>query len=198
MTQNKRLSHEDVRRDMNLALDNLLGSEARIQLDEHLASSPTDLLQWERLQSVDRMLRTERDMLAPPDFAAKVMASIVAGKAPQPEPQRTDLRAVVALLLAIALLLPVVLSTMLFMHHLLTDPAAQQLFFQQLALILRTGAQAISSVFEVVASYVSGNVLVMILLITGAAVTTLSWGWMIRYFALRRTQVVYRIPVQAA
>jgi len=126
------------------------------------------------------------------------MASIAAGKQPQPEPQRTDLRAVIGLLVAIALLLPVVLTTLLFVRHLITDPVAQEVLFQQISFVLRAGAQAISSVFQVVANYVSGNVLIMGLLVMSAGVTTLTWGWMIRYFAVRRTQVVYRIPVQAA
>lgn len=198
MTQNKRLSHEDVRRDMNLALDNMLGDAARTQLDEHLASSPSDLMQWERLQRVDLMLSNERDVFAPPDFAAKVMASIAAGRQPQPEVQRTDMRTVIALLVVVGLLLPIVLTTMLFVRHLITDPVAQQVLLQQIMFVLRTGVQAIASVFEVVANYVSRNVLVMTVLATSAAVTTLAWGWMIRYFAVRRTQVVYRIPVQAA
>ncbi len=188
MTHNKRLSLEDVRRDMNLALDNSLSDTDRTKFEQHLAVSPYDRMVWEGMQSVDRLLRSERgDMQAPPDFAMRVMASIAAG-----------LRAVMGLLLAIALLLPVVLTTMLFVRHLLTDPTAQQVLLQQITIVVRAGAQAISSVFQVVASYVSSNVIIMGLLITSAGVTTLAWGWMIRYFAVRRTQVVYRIPVQAA
>ena len=199
MTQNKRLSLEEVRRDMNLALDNSLSDTDRTKFEQHLAVSPYDRMVWEGMQSVDRLLRSERgDMQAPPDFAMRVMASIAAGKAPQPEHQRTDLRAVIGLLLAIALLLPVVLTTMLFVRHLLTDPTAQQVLLQQITIVVRAGAQAISSVFQVVAAYVSSNVIIMGLLITSAGVTTLAWGWMIRYFAVRRTQVVYRIPVRAA
>lgn len=198
MTQNKRLSHEDVRRDMNLALDNSLSDTARTRLEQHLATSPYEHMVWEGMQTVDRLLKTERDILAPPDFAARVMVSIAAGKAPQPESQRTDLRAVIGVLLAIAMLLPVVLTTLLFVRHLVTDPAALDLLVQQITVVLRAGAQAISSVFQVVASYVASNVLIMGLLVTSAGVTTLTWGWMIRYFAVRRTQVVYRIPVQVA
>lgn len=198
MTQNKRLSSKDVRLDMNLALDNLLSDTERRELDQYLAESPSDHLLWKGMQSLDLMLSNERAMPAPPDFASKVMASIAAGKAPQPEPQRTDLRTVIALLLTIVVILPLVVTTMLFIRHLLTDAAAQQLLLQQIMFVVSTAAKAISSVFEVVANYVASNVFVMALLITGAGLTVLTWGWMIRYFATRRQQVVYRIPVQAA
>jgi hypothetical protein len=183
---------------MNLALDNLLSDTERRELDQHLIESPSDRLLWEGMQTLDLMLSNERVMPAPPDFASKVMASIAAGKAPQPEPQRTDLRAVIALLLTIAIILPLVVTTMLFIRHLLTDATAQQVLIQQIMFLLSTAARAISSVFEVVANYVASNVLIMVLLIMSAGLTTLTWGWMIRYFATRRQQVVYRIPVQAA
>src|SRR5258708_9722285 len=156
MTHNKRLSLEDVRRDMNLALDNSLSDTDRTKFEQYLAVCPYDRMVWEGMQRVDRLLRSERgDMQASPDFAMRVMASIAAGKTPQPEHQRTDLRAVMGLLLAIALLLPVVLTTMLFLRHLLTDPPAQPVLLQQITIMVLPGAPAISSAFPVGAPYAS-------------------------------------------
>src|SRR5258707_5786450 len=99
---------------MNLALDNSLSDTDRTKFEQHLAVSPYDRMVWEGMQSVDRLLRSERgDMQAPPDFAMRVMASIAAGQTPQPPQQSTHLRAVIGLLFANALLLPVVFTTLL-------------------------------------------------------------------------------------
>src|SRR5258708_21001188 len=112
MTHNKRLSLEDVRRDMNLALDNSLSDTDRTKFEQHLAVSPYDRMVWEGMQSVDRLLRSERgDMQAPPDFAMRVMASIAAGKTPPPAHQPPHLRAAEGLPLAIAPVTPAAFTT---------------------------------------------------------------------------------------
>lgn len=197
MTHNKSLSRRDLKRDMNLALDGMLDDEASIQLAKRLAESPKEVL-WDRMQKVDRLLASEPGLQAPPDFAMKVMSAISAGKMPLPAHNRTDLRAVIGMLLAVALLLPVVLITLLFMRQLLTDPVALNTLIAQVSVVFNTGIQAITSVFRGIANNITGDTLLVVSLITSLTLSLLTWSGMVRFFTAKRQQVVYRIPVQAA
>src|SRR5258708_8445978 len=197
MTHNKSHSRRDLQRDMNLALDGMLDDEARVQLAKHLAETPKEVL-WDRMQKVDRLLDSEPGLQAPPDFAMKLMGAISAGKLPRPAPRRTDLRAVIGMLMTVALVLPVALVTLLFMRQLLTDPVAFNTLIAQVSIIFNTGIQAITSVFQGIAKNITGDSLLAVSLLTSLTLTLLTLSGMVRYFTAKQQQVGYRIPVQAA
>jgi hypothetical protein len=197
MTHNKKHFPREFQRAVNLALDSKLDDHARRQINKRLSESPERVV-WDQMQNVDRLLESEPALQAPPDFALKVMGAIAAGKMPEPVramQQRTDLRAVIGILVAVALLLPAVLLTLLFTHQLLTDPVLLNALIGQVSLVVNTGIRAITSMFQ---GFVKGDTLMVLSFFVSLTLTIVTWTWMSRYFTSKRQQVVYRIPVQAA
>jgi hypothetical protein len=195
MTTSKRFSRQEVRLQMNMALDNALSSPEQDVLDEHLAVSHQDAAFFENMHSVDRLFASEPLIHAPPNFAANLMAAISAGKAPQPVQHRTDLRAVSGLVLATAMLLPVFLLVMSYIHQLLTDPVAFNTLAHRIMWIFNIVVGTLSSLLEVIVEHTSGN-LVAIWALFSAAMVGVVWTGYNRVFSSRKELIVYRIPVQ--
>jgi len=190
MAQNKRYTRQTARHDMNLALDGELPEAERASLVTHLETSRADAVMWANMQTVDQLFSAEPMLQAPVDFAACVMSAIAVEK--QPARQRNDLRAVIGLLLTVIVLLPLVLSTLIFVQRWLSDPAALNVLLRQVMMLINTIAQAVTSIFQVIAQYAAGSLIFVGFLATAAlAVMALQW------LAGRREVVVYRIPVIA-
>src|SRR5258708_32046871 len=112
MPRKKGYPGQTARHDMNLALDGELPASARASLDAHLEKSRAESEMWANMRTVDQLFSAEPMLQAPVDFAACVMSVIAAEK--QPARQRNDLLAVIGLLLTVIVLLPLVLSTLIF------------------------------------------------------------------------------------
>jgi hypothetical protein len=169
-------------------------AEQTSRLDENFAG---DSVLWDKMRTVDRLLSNEPMIEAPVDFAAKVMASIAAGKQPEPVHSRNDLRVAIGLTLTVVILLPLVLTSLLVVQRWLSDPAALSVLLRQIMVLVNTIAQAFASIIEVGAQALSGN-MIMVMLAT-AFLSIFSGAIFVRWFgSLRREVVVYRIPVIAA
>jgi len=193
MTHDKRYTRQTARHDMNLALDGELSQSERTVLDLHLEKSSADTTLWNNMRKVDQMFSAEPMLTAPCDFAARVMAAIAVESQPEAMRKRNDLRAVMGLLMIVIVLLPLVVSTLLFVQRWLNDPAALSVLLQQVMNLVNMIAQAVMSIFQVIADYAAGGLIVATILASVAlAVMGLQW------FATRRDDsVVYRIPVIA-
>jgi hypothetical protein len=77
----------------------------------------------------------------------------------------------------------------------LSDPAALNNLMQQIVLTLNSIAEAVASLFQIIASYLAGNAALPALLTTIIPLVMI-WGWFMWYTSQRRRQVVYRIPVR--
>jgi hypothetical protein len=198
MTQSKRYNRQAARQDMNLALDDMLTDAA--PLNKHLAMSPKDAHLWQDMQTVDRLFSAEPTLQAPIDFAARVMASIAEGAAQDahahPIRQRSDLRAMVALVITVMMLMPVVLGTSLTLYNLLREPAAISVLKYQIAGLLSVIGQSFNTAVQMVTPYATP------LLIALGAMSLMFYATMIwigfTRSANRREMVVYRIPVTVA
>jgi hypothetical protein len=197
MTTGKRYNRQEIRHTMNLALDNMLPASAEDALEDHLAASRKDARLFEGMQTVDRLFASEPQLRAPTNFAANVMAAIAVGKSPQPVAHRTDLRAVLGLILATIILLPVFLLTMSYVHQLLTDQAAFNLLTQRIIWLFNILVRSLASLVEAIAASANGNLLALGAL-SAALFTAVFWTGFNRVFWSRRQLVVYRIPVQFA
>ncbi len=197
MIHDTRHTKRNITRDMNLALDHVLSDRAEEALHAHLSTAPSDVALWDRLQAVDGLLRSEPMLQAPPDFASKVMASIAAGTAPSTAPARrlTISRAALELLLAVVIVVPLAATAVIAILRWLSNPAALNNLMQQIVLTLNSIAQAVASLFQMIASYLTGNSALPALLTTIIPLVMI-WGWFMWYTSQRRRQVVYRIPVR--
>ncbi|MEP7285913.1 MAG: hypothetical protein ABI947_09110 [Chloroflexota bacterium] len=195
MAYNKQYSQQDARRDMNMALDSQLSDTTQESLYAHLAESRQASQLWENMQKVDRLLANEPMLQAPPTFAAMLMASLSTRPAPQPVYHRTDLRAVVGLLLAVCVVLPGVIATLIVVQRWLSDPDALNMLVQRLVWLLNTIAQAFTAMLEVIAHYAVAN---PFLFSVAPMLMVAAILWSTSYVTNRREQIVYRIPVQAA
>ena len=197
MSTGKRFSRQEVRHNMNMALDNALPVSAEIALEEHLAASYQDASLFENMKTVDRLFASEPQLRAPTNFSAHVMAALAAGKAPQPAAHRTDLRTVLGLVLATLILLPVFLLTMSYVHQILSDPIAFNILAQRIIWIFNFVGHSMSSLVEAISAN-SNSALIGL----GALLTILCaavfWTGFNRIFWNRKELVVYRIPVQVA
>ncbi len=193
MAHEKRYTRQTARHDMNLALDGELPDSAKASLTAHLETSRADAALWAKMRTVDQLFSAEPMLNCPVDFAARVMTAIAAEKRPEAARQRNDLRAVIGLLLTVLLLLPVVISALIFVQRWLSDPAALNVLLRQVMLLINTLAQAVTSMFQVIAQYAAGSLILMGLLASAVlAVMAIQW------LAARRDEnVVYRIPVIA-
>ncbi|HLY25288.1 MAG TPA: hypothetical protein VKQ72_03045 [Aggregatilineales bacterium] len=197
---NNKYSRPEAQRDMNLALDNELGETARASFEEHLRDSAQDSALWERMQRVDHLLHSEGVLEAPPDMAANIMTLVAKVPAPglrrasREQPSRTPIE----MLLTTAVMLIIALPALLFIHHLLADPAALNTLVQQIGSVLDSGAKAIDSALRGIANFNWANIILALSLVVSGLLTVLTWGWMVRAVSLRRQQVVYRIPVEMA
>jgi hypothetical protein len=198
MTQSKRYNRHAARQDMNLALDDMLADAA--PLNKHLVTSPKDAHLWHDMQTVDRLFSAEPTLQAPIDFAARVMASIAEGAAQDahahPIPHRSDLRAMVALVITVLVLMPVVLGTSLTLYNLLHTPAAMSLVEYQVIGLFNVVGQTFNAAIQMVTPYA-----VPLLIVLGAMsltfYATMIWIGFTRSVN-RREMVVYRIPVTVA
>jgi anti-sigma factor RsiW len=197
MTHDTRHTKRNIKRDMNLALDHALSDKAEAVLRAHLPTAPGDAALWDSLQAVDNLLKGEPMVQAPPDFASKVMASIAAGAAPSKAPARRATRPGSALevLLAVVIVVPLAATAVIAILRWLSDPAALNDLMQQIVLALNSVAQAVASLFQILASYLTGNAVLPALLTTIIPLIMI-WGWFMWYTSQRRRQVVYRIPVR--
>lgn len=191
MTHDKRYTRQTARHDMNLSLDGELSESAKASLDLHLEKSSADSTLWLNMRSVDQMFGAEPMLQAPCDFAARVMAAIAVESQPEAVRQRNDLRAVMGLLLTVIVLLPLVVSTLLFVQRWVSDPAALNVLLQQVMNLINMIAQAVMSIFQVIAEYAAGGLILVGLLAT-AALAAMGLQWLVN-----RNEVVYRIPVIA-
>jgi hypothetical protein len=187
----------NIRRDMNLALDHALSAQAETALRAHLSATSGDAALWDRLQAVDRLLGSEPMVQAPPDFASKVMASIAAGAATNKAPARRQswLGLTLEPLLAVGIAVPLAATAVIAILRWLSNPAALNNLMQQIVLTLNTVAQAVASLFQALAGYLTGNAVLPALLTTIIPLIMI-WGWFMWYTAQRRRLVVYRIPVR--
>jgi hypothetical protein len=193
MTDEKRYTRQTARHDMNLALDGELSQSERATLDLHLEKSSADLTLWNNMRSVDQMFSAEPMLQAPCDFAARVLAAIAVDNQPETVRKRSDLRAVMGLLMIVIVLLPLVVSTLLFVQRWLNDPAALSVLLQQVMNLVNMIAEAVISIFQVIAQYAAGGLIVAgILAIVALSVMALHW-----FATSRDDSVVYRIPVIA-
>ena len=197
MIHDTRHTKRNIKRDMNLALDHVLSEKAEAALHAHLSTSPSDVALWDRLQAVDGLLRSEPMVQAPPDFASKVMASIAAGTAPSKAPAKRPIRSgsALELLLAVVIVVPLAATAVIAILRWLSNPAALNNLMQQIVLTLNSIAQAVASLCQALASYLTGNAVLPALLTTIIPLIMI-WGWFMWYTAQRRRQVVYRIPVR--
>jgi anti-sigma factor RsiW len=197
MIHDTRHTKRNIARDMNLALDHTLSDKAEAALHAHLSTAPGDAALWDRLQAVDGLLGNEPMVQAPPDFASKVMASITAGTAPSTVPARrlTISRSALELLLAVVIVVPLAATAITALLRWLSDPAALNNLMQQIVLTLNSIAEAVASLFQIIASYLAGNAALPALLTTIIPLVMI-WGWFMWYTSQRRRQVVYRIPVR--
>ncbi len=197
MTRNVHHTARAVKRDMNLALDHALPDKAEAALRVHLRGSPEDAALWDRMQAVDNLLRSESMAEAPPDFASRVMAAVAA----QAEEEavivedRAGLRAGLGLLLLAVIAVPLLATAIIGVQHWLSDPAAINNLLQQIVLLLNSMAQAVASIFQVIAGFLDGNAILPALLTTGIPLIMI-WGWFMWYASQKRRQVVYHIPVR--
>ena len=191
MAYDKHYSRQTARHDMNLALDGELPDASKASLGAHLENSAADTALWSNMRTVDQLFSAEPMVQAPVDFAARVKSTIAAEKQAASARQRTDLRTAVGLLLTVVLLLPLVVSTLIFVQRWLSDPAALSSLLHQIMLLINTIAQAITSIFPVIAQDAAGGLL-LTLLATGAIAAL-----MVQWMTSRREIVVYRIPVIA-
>jgi anti-sigma factor RsiW len=187
----------NIKRDMNLALDHALPDQAEAAFHVHLSTTPGDAALWDRLQAVDGLLKSEPMVQAPPDFASKVMASIAAGTAPSKAPAGRLARtgSILELLLAVVIVVPLAATAVIAVLRWLSDPAALNNLMQQIVLALNSIAQAVASLFQVLANFLTGNAVLPALLTTIIPLIMI-WGWFMWYTSQRRRQVVYRIPVR--
>lgn len=190
----KRYSRQQVRHEINMALDNALSMSDEAALSQHLASSHQDADLYNGMKTVDRLFASEPLLQAPPNFAANLMASIAAGKAPQPVPNRTDVRALLGFFLATLILLPVFLVVMSYIHQLITDPAALNLLLQRVVWLINIATRTLGSLVEVLAQHSSGNLIAFGALLTAGCLMVF-WRGFNRLFS-RKDLIVYRIPVQ--
>jgi hypothetical protein len=192
----KRYSRRQVRQDMNMALDNALSMSDEAALHQHLAKSHKDADLFEGMKTVDRLFSAEPMLQAPPNFAANLMASIAAGKAPQPVAQQpsTNMRALLGFFLATLMLMPVFLLVMSYVHQLLTDPAALSLLLQRMVWLINIVTSTLGSLLQVLAQHINGNLIAFGALLTAGCVMVF-WRGFNRVFS-RKDLVVYRIPVQ--
>jgi len=200
MIQRSSLNKRDIEREMNLALDDALPETAEAALRAHLAGSPGDAALYNRLRDVDNLFASASMLQAPSDFASRVMLSIAAqtanGKAPA-RVQRTGTGAMLGLLVACVLLVPLAVLGVSAIQRWFSDPAALNTFLQQIVMMLNNIAQAIASVFGVIATYTVDKPVLPALLTTTIPLTMI-WGWFMWYTSMQRQQVVYRIPVSVA
>ncbi len=152
---------------------------------------------WDRMQAVDNLLRSEPVEEAPPDFASKVMAAVAAEAATDMAPARNQagVRAGLGLLLLVVIAVPLVVMTIVGVQHWLSDPAAINNLMQQIVRLLNSMAQAIASIFQVIAGFLAGNAILPALLTTIIPLIMI-WGWFMWYASQKRRQVVYHIPVR--
>lgn len=194
-----RNGHTNLKREMNLALDNELSETAQTAFGAELARSPHDTHLWENMQAIDRLLSSEPMVEAPLDFASKVMASIAAANAADaakaPAKQARGLGAALGLLLVALVVLPLALLVGISIQRLASDPSTLSALLQQIVQLLNTIAQAVATMFLVIADYATNNPVLPLFLVLTIPLLML-WGWLMRYAGQRRQLVVYRIPVQ--
>ncbi len=196
MTRNVHHTTRATKRDMNLALDHALPDKADAALRLHLRASPGDAALWDQMQAVDNLLRSEPMEEAPPDFAGKVMAAVAAESADAVQSRtRTGFRAGLGLLLLVVIAVPLVVTAVIGVQHWLSNPAAINNLMQQSVLLLNSMAQAVASLFEVIAGSITGNAILPALLTTIIPLIMI-WGWFMWYASQKRRQVVYHIPVR--
>lgn len=193
MTHDKRYTRQTARHDMNLALDGELSQSERAELDLHVEKSSADITFWNNMRAVDQMFSAEPMLQAPCDFAARIMAAIAVENQPETVRKRNDLRAVMGLLMIVIVLLPLAVSTLLFVQRWLNDPAALSVLLRQVMMLINTIAEAVMSIFQVIAQYAAGGLIVAAVLAAVALV-----GMTLQWVASRHDEtVVYRIPVIA-
>jgi hypothetical protein len=186
---------------MNLALDNALPEKAQAVFRSELAQSPSDAHLWENMKTIDRLFSSEPMVEAPLDFASKMMASIAAAsaadaaKAPEKLGQRKGLGAALWLLLVALIVLPMALLVGIAIQRLANDPSTLGALLQQIVQLLNTIAQAVATLFLVIADYATNNPILPLLVVLTIPLVML-WGWFMRYASQRRQLIVYRIPVQ--
>jgi ABC-type multidrug transport system fused ATPase/permease subunit len=196
---NHRNRHANLKREMNLALDNALPEKAQAVFRSELAQSPHEAHLWENMKTIDRLFSAEPMVEAPLDFASKVMASIAAASAAdaakEPAKQPRGLGAVLWLLLVALIVLPLALLVGLTIQRLTSDPSTLGALLQQIVQLLNTVAQTVATLFLVIADYATNNPVLPLLVVLTIPLVML-WGWFMRYAGQRRQLVVYRIPVQ--
>jgi hypothetical protein len=185
---------------MNRALDGDLSPSAWASLSAHLGASGQDSALWNNMQQVDRLLGSEPMAQAPVDFCATLMATIAALPTPrrlsESQKHRNDFRTMMGLLLSVIILMPLVVSVLVFVQHWLSDPAALNALLHQLMLLISTMGQAITSILPVIAPYAIGSVIVaFVVTVLSTSLLAVGMRW---HLSLRREMVVYRIPVIAA
>lgn len=193
-------TQRNIERDMNLALDDALPETAQAALKAHLAGSPRDAALFNRMRDVDKLFANASMVQAPPDFASKVMMAIAMQTAEASAPatmSQTGTGAAFGLLLAFLVLVPLAVAAVHAVQNWLSDPAAIHTLLQQLVMMLNNLAQAIASLFQVIASYTVDKPVLPALLTTTIPLTMI-WGWFMWYTSIRRHQVIYHIPVRMA
>lgn len=175
---------------MNLALDQELEPEARVALNAHMEQTPTDAHLWQRMQRVDRMLRTAPMTNAPSGFAGRVMAALLSGRKAQPaRDPRAGIGIAVGVWLASALAIPILGAALYLLARLLLDSAALASAVHA-AQVLWAGFTDWLNTLKIQA-----KALPLTLLLAVTSLTVVSAG-LARLFSARSTEITYRIPVQ--
>ncbi|MHB8627951.1 MAG: anti-sigma factor family protein [Aggregatilineales bacterium] len=190
MSYLKPQTSRDPREAMNLALDQELEPEARVALNAHFEQTPVDAHRWQRMQRIDRMLRTAPMTNAPAGFAERVMAALLAGRKAQPDRDpRAGIGIAVGVWLASALAIPILGAALYVLARLLLDSA--------------TLASAVHAARVLWANFVDlmntlkiqAKALPLALLLATVPLTVACAG-LARLLGARAPEITYRIPVQ--
>ena len=180
----------DPREAMNRALDQELEPEARAALNVHFDQTPADAHRWQRMQRVDRMLRTAPLTNAPAGFAERVMAALLAGRKAQPDRDpRAGIGIAIGVWLASALTIPILGAALYVLARLLLDSATLANAIHA-ARVLWTNFTDLLNVLKI-----QVRTLPLALLLTTVPLTVACAG-LARLLGARTPEITYRIPVQ--
>jgi anti-sigma factor RsiW len=178
------MANERNKRLMQEALDESLSPEMREELFTHLSSDVRDADEFDRLQQVDRMLRTAPHERAPQNLARNIMAKLVESLNPQQLSRISGLALALGLSLVAGIIMPLLVAVSWLVLTAMGSAAALSSAVSQVVALLSVGITLLEAVVQQIQAFITANPglpVLMILMIP----TSVLWLW--RYLPRNRT-----------
>lgn len=163
---------------MQEALDDNLTPEARHELQKHLGRDMESAETFDRLQQVDRMLRTAPHERAPRELAMKIMQRLAQVVKPQQLSRLSGLALALSLSLVALVMMPLLIGLGWLVLSVIGSAAGLSSLIQQVVNLLAFGIVALEVFVQQVQDFLAANPEVPLVMV---ALIPVSLFWLLRF-----------------